>query len=403
MQTSSQSVVDHDVLDLALAETGKRRIESALQSLPVLQTIRKQFITNQPFAGVRIAACIPLTAESACLILALRDGGASLAACSSDPAAADDVAASLVRDYGVSVYTTQATQLARTLAHEPSILIDDCGDLIRAAESSAGITGAVDHSSRARTRATVFPIVTTHDSPVRRQFENRHGLGQASVEAIIRTANVLLAGVSFVVAGYGAGGRGIAACARGLGASVTITEVDPERAAEALMDGYRVMRMVEAAAIGDIFCTVTGNENVLTRDHFEKLKNGAMLANAGLSEGEIDVDGLVRLASSQRQARESMQEFVLKDGRRVYLLALGRALGPQVAYPAAVADINCGLQALAAEYIMKSGVELAHTVYPLPLRIGKTVVQYKLESMNVKIDRLTIEQEQFLAAESGIE
>jgi adenosylhomocysteinase len=421
MPTNTQTQVACDVKDIALSDLGKRRTEWAFQSMPVLQTIRKQFIKTQPLAGMRVSACLHVTTETANLMITLKDGGASIVLCASNPLSTqDDVAATLVRDYGISVYAIKGesnevyySHLLAAAEHRPHLTMDDGADLVHllhtkrqdlASDVIGGTeettTGVIRLRAMAKEGVLKYPIVAVNDAYTKHLFDNRYGTGQSTLDGIIRATNVLLAGLNVVVAGYGWCGRGVAMRARGLGANVIVTEVEPTKALEALMDGYRVMSMHEAAAIGDIFITVTGNKHILARDHFERLKNGAILANSGHFNVEIDLEALGKLASSRRQTREYVEEFVLRDGRRVYVLGEGRLINLAAAegHPASVMDMSFANQALAAEHMVKNHATLEKKVYSVPEALDKQVAKMKLEAMGVKIDRLTVEQEHYLSS-----
>src|SRR5690349_24271178 len=421
MAADTQTQIACDIKDLALAELGKRRTEWAFQSMPVLQTIRKQFIKTQPLAGIKVSACLHVTTETANLMITLRDGGASIALCASNPLSTqDDVAATLVRDYGIPVYAIKGESndvyyqhLLAAAEHAPQITMDDGADLVTLLHTKrkdlvAGVVGGTEETTtgvirlRAMAKEGVlqYPIVAVNDALTKHLFDNRYGTGQSTLDGIIRATNVLLAGLNVVVAGYGWCGRGVAMRARGLGANVIVTEVDPTKALEALMDGYRVMSMHEAAVIGDVFITVTGNKHVIARDHFEKLKNGAILANSGHFNVEIDLEALSKLASSHRQTREYVEEFALRDGRRIYVLGEGRLINLAAAegHPASVMDMSFANQALSAEYMVKNHTTLEKTVYSVPENLDKQVAKLKLEAMKVSIDRLTMEQEHYLSS-----
>src|SRR6476660_8052457 len=325
MATDTQTQVACDVKDIGLADQGKRRMEWAFQSMPVLQTIRKQFIKTQPLAGIKVAACLHVTTETANLMITLRDGGASIVLCASNPLSTqDDVAATLVRDYGIPVYAIKGENndqyyqhLLSAAEHGPQITMDDGADLVtllhtKRQDLTSGVVGGTEETTtgvirlRAMAKEGVlkYPIVAVNDALTKHLFDNRYGTGQSTLDGIIRATNFLLAGAKFVVAGYGWCGRGLASRARGNGAEVIITEVDPTKALEAVMDGFRVMSMAEAAKIGDVFCTVTGNKSVLTKEHFEVMKNGAIISNSGHFNVEIDIPALERMSSSKRTTRE---------------------------------------------------------------------------------------------------
>src|SRR5438128_343266 len=337
MGTETQTQIACDVKDLALADMGKRRMEWAFQSMPVLQTIRKQFIKTQPLAGIRIAACLHVTTETANLMVTLRDGGASAVLCASNPLSTqDDVAAALVRDYNIPVYAIKGennevyySHISAAADHKPQITMDDGADLVHHLHTKrqdllAGVVGGTEETTTgvirlramAKEGVLAYPIVAVNDALTKHLFDNRYGTGQSTIDGIIRATNVLIAGMNVVVAGYGWCGRGVAMRAKGHGANVIVTEIDPTKAIEAVMDGFRVMTMAEACAIGDVFITVTGNKNVIARDHFEKLKSGAILCNSGHFNVEIDLEGLARQASSRKEAREFVEEFTMKDGRK---------------------------------------------------------------------------------------
>ena len=421
MATNAVSTVACDVKDLALADLGKRRIEWAFQSMPVLQTIRKQFIKTQPLAGIRIAACLHVTTETANLMVTLRDGGANIVLCASNPLSTqDDVAASLVRDYGIPVYAIKGesnevyySHIMSALDHRPQLTMDDGCDLVtllhtkrkELLEEVIGgteetTTGVIRLRAMAKEGVLRFPIIAVNDALTKHFFDNRYGTGQSTIDGIVRATNVLLAGTNFVVAGYGWCGKGLAMRARGLGANVIITEIDPIKAIEAVMDGYRVMSMAEAAVIGDVFCTVTGNKNVIAREHFERMKNGAIVANSGHFNVEIDLEALGKLASSRRQMRDFVEEFAMRDGRKIYVLGEGRLINLASAegHPASVMDMSFANQALASEYMVKNHKELEGKVYSVPEELDKHVAKLKLEAMGIKIDRLTPEQEAYLAS-----
>jgi adenosylhomocysteinase len=421
MSTSVISQVSSDVKNIELADLGKRRIEWANQSMPVLQSIRKEFIKNQPLKGIRISACLHVTTETANLGITLRDGGAEVVLCASNPLSTqDDVAASLVRDYGISVHAikgedndTYYKHILSALDHKPQLTMDDGADLVSTALTKrqdvvdgilAGTeettTGVIRLRAMAKEGALRYPIIAVNDALTKHMFDNRYGTGQSTMDGVIRCTNSLVAGSKFVIAGYGWCGRGLASRARGMGADVIVTEIDPVKAIEAVMDGYRVMSMNEAAKIGDIFVTVTGNKNVIGREHFDYMKNGAVVANSGHFNVEIDIPALERMASSKRQTREFVDEYALKDGRKVYLLGEGRLINLAAAegHPASVMDMSFANQALSCEYLVKNHKSLEPKVYPVPEELDKKIARLKLESMGIKIDRLTPEQEEYLAS-----
>jgi adenosylhomocysteinase len=413
--------IPYDVKDINLADSGKRRIEWAFQSMPVLQSIRKQFIKTQPLAGVRISACLHVTTETANLMIALRDGGASVVLCASNPLSTqDDVAASLVRDCGIPVYAikgednaTYYSHITAAVDHRPQMTMDDGADLVNmlhtsrqeaAAEVIGGTeettTGVIRLRAMAKQGVLKYPIIAVNDAMTKHLFDNRYGTGQSTIDGILRSTNVLFAGLTVVVAGYGWCGRGLATRARGMGAQVIVTEVDPIRALEALMDGYRVMSMLEAAAIGDVFITVTGDKGVITGEHFERMKDGAILCNAGHFNVEIDLDCLNKMAGSRRPVRDMVEEYSLRGGKKIFVLGEGRLINLTAAegHPASVMDMSFANQALAAEYMIKNYSRLERKVYSVPEELDKKVAQMKLESMGIKIDRLTPEQERYLSS-----
>ncbi len=421
MATESTQQVACDVKDIALADQGKRRMEWAFQSMPVLQTIRKQFIKTQPLAGIRIAACLHVTTETANLMVTLRDGGANAVLCASNPLSTqDDVAAALVRDYGIPVYAIKGenndvyySHISATADHKPQITMDDGADLVHMLHTKRqdlldGVLGGTEETTtgvirlRAMAKEGVlrYPIVAVNDALTKHLFDNRYGTGQSTLDGIIRATNMLLAGMTVVVAGYGWCGRGVASRARGMGASVIVTEIDPTKALEAVMDGFRVMTMSEAATLGDLFVTLTGNKHVIAKDHFEKMKNGAILCNSGHFNIEIDLEALAKVASSRRPTREFVEEFALRDGRRIYVLGEGRLINLAAAegHPASVMDMSFANQALSAEYMVKNHSTLEKRVYSVPDALDKQVAKLKLEAMKVSIDRLTMEQEHYLAS-----
>jgi adenosylhomocysteinase len=410
-----------DVKNLDLADQGKKRIEWANQSMKVLQLIRKEFIKNQPLKGVRISACLHVTSETANLAISLRDGGADCVVCASNPLSTqDEVAASLVRDYGIPVFAikgedneTYYQHILAALDHRPHITMDDGADLVttlltKRPGDAAGVIGGTEETTtgvirlRAMAKEGVlqYPIIAVNDALTKHMFDNRYGTGQSTIDGVVRCTNVLLAGAKFVVAGYGWCGRGLAMRARGMGSDVIVTEVDPTRALEAVMDGFRVMSMAEAARIGDVFVTVTGNKSVIGREHFELMKDGAVLANSGHFNVEIDIPALGNMASSRRATREFVEEYVMKDGRKLYLLGEGRLINLAAAegHPASVMDMSFANQALAAEFLVNHHAQMEKKVYAVPEEQDKRVARLKLESMGIRIDRLTPQQEEYLAS-----
>src|SRR5947209_8404001 len=417
---STTATLPCDVKSMALADLGANRIAWARQSMKVLQIIQREFQKSQPLKGIRIAACLHVTAETANLAITLRDGGADVSLCASNPLSTqDDVAACLVRDFNIPVFAIKGEDNETYYAHilacldrKPHITMDDGADLVTTAltkkkEALDGIIGGTEETTtgvirlRAMAKEGVlkYPIVAVNDADTKHLFDNRYGTGQSTIDGIIRATNFLLAGSKFVVAGYGWCGRGLSSRARGAGAEVVITEVDPTKALEAVMDGFRVMSMNEAAQIGEIFITVTGNKNVLTREHFEVMKDGAIVANSGHFNVEIDIPALEKLASSKRPTRNFVDEYSMRDGRKINLLGEGRLINLAAAegHPASVMDMSFADQALSVEYMVKNHKTLEKTVYRVPEDLDKRVARLKLESMGIKIDRLTPEQEEYLA------
>ena len=417
----STTIVNCDVKNMELADMGKKRIDWANQSMQVLQIIRKEFIKNQPLKGIRIAACLHVTAETANLMIALRDGGADVVLCGSNPLSTqDDVAASLVRDYNIPVFAikgedndTYYSHIMSAIDHKPQITMDDGADLVgilhtkRTAElahvlggTEETTTGVIRLRAMAKEGALKFPIVAVNDADTKHMFDNRYGTGQSTLDGIIRATNFLLAGAKFVVAGFGWCGRGLASRARGAGAEVIVTEIDPTKALEAVMEGYRVMSMNEAAKLGDVFCTVTGNKNVLAKEHFELMKDGAIISNSGHFNVEIDIPSLEKMSSSKRTTRAFVEEYTMKDGRKINLLGEGRLINLASAegHPPSVMDMSFADQALCCEYMIKNYKTLENKVYTVPADLDKRVARLKLEAMGVKINKLTPEQEEYLAS-----
>jgi adenosylhomocysteinase len=417
---STIPTVRSDVRGLELADLGKKRIDWANQSMKVLQIIRKDFIKHQPLKGVRISACLHVTAETANLAITLRDGGADVVLCASNPLSTqDDVAASLVRDYGIPVFAikgedneTYYNHIMSALDHKPHITMDDGADLVTIAltkrtdalehvygGTEETTTGVIRLRAMAKDGVLKYPIIAVNDADTKHLFDNRYGTGQSTIDGIVRATNFLLAGSKFVVAGYGWCGRGLASRARGLGAEVIVTEIDPTKALEAVMDGYRVMSMEEAAKLGDVFCTVTGNKHVIRKEHFELMKDGAIVSNSGHFNVEIDIEALEKISSGKRTTRNFVEEYSLKDGRKINLLGEGRLINLASAegHPASVMDMSFADQALSVEYVVKNHESMENNVFKVPDELDKRVARLKLESMGIKIDRLTPEQEEYLS------
>jgi adenosylhomocysteinase len=417
---TATTTVPCDVKDLSLAEAGKRRIEWAAQSMPVLATIRKQFIKTQPLAGIRVAACLHVTTETANLMIALRDGGANITLCASNPLSTqDEVAASLVRDYHIPTFAIKGesndsyySHLNAALDSAPQFTMDDGADVVgllhtKRKELLSNVIGGTEETTTgvirlramAKDKVLAYPIIAVNDALTKHLFDNRYGTGQSTLDGIIRATNILLAGLNIVVAGYGWCGRGVAMRAKGMGANVIVTEIDPTKAIEAVMDGFRVMTMKEACSVGDVFITVTGNKNVIARDHFDRLKGGAILCNSGHFNVEIDLDALAAVSSSRREARPFVEEYSMKDGRKLYVLGEGRLINLAAAegHPASVMDMSFANQALSAEYMAKNHASMENRVYSVPEELDKHVAKMKLESMGFSIDKLSPEQEEYLA------
>jgi adenosylhomocysteinase len=411
----------HEVADLGLAPLGKQRIEWADREMPVLAAIRERFARERPLQGVRISACLHVTTETANLARTLQAGGADVVLVASNPLSTqDDAAASLVSDYGISVFAikgeddpTYYSHITAAIDHGPQITMDDGADVVGVLHSDRremldGIIGGTEETTTGviRLRALeaegglAFPIISVNDADTKHMFDNRYGTGQSTIDGLLRATNILLAGRRFVVAGYGWCGRGLASRARGLGAHVIVLEVDPRRALEAVMDGFEVMPVAEAAKVGDVFITATGDINVIRKEHMHSLKDGAILANTGHFNVELDIPGLAELADGVREVRPLVQEYAMPDGRRIYLLAEGRLLNLAAAegHPAAVMDMSFANQALSAEFMARNAGSLERRVYAVPKEIDEQIAKLKLETMGVGIDALTPEQERYLAS-----
>lgn len=415
MKTSTRG----DIKDISLAARGKDRIEWAAKDMPVLRLIAERFAKDQPLKGVRMAACLHVTTETANLMITLKAGGADVMLCASNPLSTqDEAAAALVSEYGIPTFAikgedneTYYRHLNAVLDHKPQMTMDDGCDLVSALHTTrtellpaiiGGMeettTGVIRLHSMEKDGVLKFPVLAVNDSDTKHMFDNRYGTGQSSIDAIMRATNILLAGRTFVVGGYGWCGRGVASRAHGLGANVIVIEVDPTRALEAHMDGYRVMPILEAAKLGDIFLTVTGNINVIDRQHLEVMKDGAIIANAGHFNDEINIAALEKLSTSKRRVRDFVDEYTYADGRRVHLLAEGRLVNLSAAegHPASVMDMSFANQALGSEYMLTHASELKPHVYTLPAAIDKEIARLKLHAMGVRIDTLTAEQDKYL-------
>jgi adenosylhomocysteinase len=410
-----------DVKDVALAPEGLSRIEWADRQMPVLAAIRDRFEREQPLAGYRVSACLHVTSETANLMRTLKAGGADIVLCASNPLSTqDDVAAALVEEYEVSVFAikgedndTYYQHIEAAVDHKPQLTMDDgadvigvlhshrrelLGDIVGGTEETT--TGVIRLRALERDGALGFPVVAVNDANTKHFFDNRYGTGQSTIDGIIRATNILLAGRKFVVAGYGWCGRGVAMRAKGHGAQVIVTEVDPLRALEAAMDGYEVLPMARAAEVGDIFVTATGDKSVIGREHMERMKDGAVLANTGHFNVEIEIPALRSLAVETRTLRPLVDEFRLEDGRRLYLIADGRLVNLAAAegHPAQVMDMSFANQALSAEYIVANAANLERRVYPVPEEIDQEIARLKLATMGISIDELTEEQANYLAS-----
>ncbi len=409
----------YDVKDTSLAAKGKLRIEWAEMEMPVLRQIRRRFETEKPLKGLRMAACLHVTTETANLVITLKAGGAEVALCASNPLSTqDDVAAALATEYGIATFAikgedhdTYYKHIHAVLDTRPHLTMDDGADTVGVihsqrrdlAQSIIGgteetTTGVIRLKAMAAEGVLLYPIVAVNDASTKHFFDNRYGTGQSTIDGIIRATNRLLAGCRFVVAGYGWCGRGVAMRARGMGARVIVCEVDPVRALEAVMDGFDVMPMAEAVPLGDIFCTLTGNIHVLRREHFAAMKDGAIISNSGHFNVEIDLEALRAMAVQTRQVRDFVEEFTLKNGNRIYVLGEGRLINLAAAegHPASVMDMSFANQALCSEYMARNADSLERRVYPVPVEIDREIARLKLAAMGATVDTLTDEQNEYL-------
>ncbi|MEK6256454.1 MAG: adenosylhomocysteinase [Chloroflexota bacterium] len=409
----------YDIKDVKLAEGGRRRIDWAEREMPVLRTILDRFKKERPLKGMRISACLHVTTETANLMHTLQEGGADVVLTASNPLSTqDDVAASLVSHYEIPVYaikgednTTYYKHLGIALDHKPHMTMDDGADLVGTIHKDRrelldGIVGGTEETTTGVIRlramaadgALEFPVVAVNDAMTKHFFDNRYGTGQSTIDGIIRATNVLLAGKTFVVAGYGWCGRGLADRARGMGANVVVTEVDPMVALEAVMDGFRVMTMAEAAKVGDIFVTLTGDINVIDKHHFEVMRSGAIVANSGHFNVEINIPSLEEMAKEKRRVRPFVEQYVMPDGREIHILGEGRLINLSAAegHPASVMDMSFANQALAAEYMVKNADKLDNSVYKVPEDIDRELARIKLDAMGIRIDSLTDQQTKYL-------
>jgi adenosylhomocysteinase len=413
-------MVEHDVKDMKLAERGKLRMEWSRQFMPVLNSIKERFAKKKPLRNIRIAACLHVTTETGNLMEALKLGGADVRLTASNPLSTqDDLAAALVRFYDIPVFsikgedhTTYYKHIHSALDHKPHITMDDGADLVNTIHTKRQMllkdiiggteettTGVIRLKAMAKHNVLRYPIIAVNDAQTKHFFDNRYGTGQSTIDGILRSTNVLIAGLNFVIAGYGWCGRGLARRAQGAGARVTITEIDPLKAIEAVMDGYDVLPMSEAAKIGDVFVTVTGNKNVIGRQHFLKMKDGAIIANAGHFNVEIDIPALMKLSKRRKRIREFVDEFTLADGRKIHLLGEGRLINLAAAegHPAMVMDMSFANQALSVVHLVTVSKTLENAVYPVPKEIDEEIARMKLKTMGIKIDALTAEQKKYLA------
>jgi adenosylhomocysteinase len=411
--------MDSDVKDLSLAEKGRHRIEWALSAMPVLRLIEERFTRERPFKGIRVSACLHVTSETANLMRTLQAGGAEIRLCASNPLSTqDDVAASLVKNFGIPTFAikgedkdTYYRHINAALDLKPNLTMDDgadtigvihsqrtdlIGDVIAGTEETT--TGVIRLKSMEKAGVLKYPIIAVNDADTKHLFDNRYGTGQSTVDGILRATNLLLAGKRFVVCGYGWCGRGVAMRARGAGANVVVVEADPLKALEAVMDGYTVLPILEAARQGEVFVTVTGNIHIIRKEHFEVMRDGAVVCNSGHFNVEIDIPALESLAVSHEPAREGVEAYRLRDGRRIYLLGEGRLINLAAAegHPASVMDMSFANQALGSEYAVKNRGKLEKKVYRVPHAIDAEIARLKLESMGVRIDTLTEEQRKYL-------
>jgi adenosylhomocysteinase len=411
----------YDVKDIKLADKGKLRIEWANQSMPVLNLIKKRFEKEKPLKGVRLAACLHVTTETASLMQTLKAGGADVVLCASNPLSTqDDVAASLVKHDRIPTFSikgedgkTYYKHIMAALDKKPMMTMDDGADLVSVLHTKRqnllpGIIGGTEETttgvirlrSMANTGVLKYPIIAVNDAQTKHFFDNRYGTGQSTMDGVMRATNRLIAGSIFVIAGYGWCGRGLAMRAKGMGANVVVTEIDPLKAIEAVMDGYQVMSMAEAAKIGDIFVTVTGDIKVIRKEHLRVMKDGAIICNTGHFNVEIDLETLDKMKKKKRQIREFVEEFTMPNGRKINVLGEGRLINLASAegHPSSVMDMSFANQALSAEYMLKNSKKLKKQVYGVPEKIDKEIARLKLDAMGVKIDKLTPEQKKYLAS-----
>jgi adenosylhomocysteinase len=411
----------YDVKDVGLAAAGRQRIEWAANQMPVVTSILDRFRKERPLKGQRVSACLHVTSETANLMIALKEGGADVVLCASNPLSTqDDVAASLVKHHKIPTFAikgednkTYYKHLTAALDHKPTMTMDDGADLVTMVlkerrDLIPGVVGGTEETTTGVIRLKSmeqegvlgYPIVAVNDADTKHLFDNRYGTGQSTLDGIIRATNILIAGSRFVVGGYGWVGRGVAARARGAGARVIVTEIEPTRALEAVMDGFEVMPMADAAKVGQVFVTVTGNKGIIRKEHFQAMPDGAIVCNSGHFNVELDIPALKALSRSQRSVKPFVEEYVMRDGRRIYLLGEGRLINLASAegHPASVMDMSFANQALCAEYIARKGRKLEKKVHRVPLDIDREIARLKLESMGIGIDRLTREQEAYMVS-----
>jgi len=413
--------MNFDLKDIGLAREGKNKIEWAAREMPVLRGIREDFLKNKPLKNLTVGACLHVTSETANLMITLKEGGANAALCASNPLSTqDDVAASLVEDFKIKVFAikgednkTYYKHINSVLDIKPQVTMDDGADLISTIHSSrkellGGVYGGTEETTTGVIRlknmekngVLFYPIIAVNDAKTKHFFDNRYGTGQSTIDGILRATNILLAGKKFVIAGYGWCGRGIATRAKGMGASVIILEIDPLRALEAKLDGYDVMSSREAAKVGDIFVSATGNKNVIGETILASCRDNVILANSGHFDAEIDLNYLKTNSKSKRKVRPFVEEYLMKDGRKIYVLAEGRLVNLSAAegHPASVMDMSFANQALSVKYIFENSSSLLKKVYSVPEEIDRKIAKLKLESMGVQIDKLTHEQEEYLSS-----
>lgn len=411
----------YDIKDIKLASEGKRRMEWAERNMPVLRSIREEFKKTKPLKGQTCVACLHITTETANLLWTLKEGGAKVVACASNPLSTqDEVAATLVKDYGIPVYAIKGesnkvyySHILSALEHTPTITMDDGADTVSVIHKThrhllksiiggteETTTGVIRLKAMEKDRVLEYPIIAVNEAMTKHLFDNRYGTGQSTLDGVIRATNILLAGSTLVVAGYGWCGKGLALRGAGAGANVIVTEVDPIKALEAKMDGYRVMPMIEAAPLGDVFITVTGDINVIRKEHFMKMKDNAIVANSGHFNVELDLPALEKIAVSKKEVRNMVVEYALKSGKRIVVLADGRLVNLATAegHPAMVMDMSFANQAKGAEYMVNNHSRLEKKVYDVPLDIDRKIAEIKLKSMGVKLEKLTPEQVKYLSS-----